>query len=118
MKKMKTLLVGILTIMLSICCFASCALFKAGKYEAVSYKFGAMSIDVSSDDASYIELKSDKTVNVSIKIAAVTLEGEGTWEENDDDTITIVIEGVNYTAKVEKSELELTLVAGTIVFKK
>lgn len=118
MKKMKALLVGILTIMLSLCCFASCALFKAGKYEATSYKLGALSVDVSADDASYIELKMDKTAKVSIKIASVTIDGEGTWEENDDGTITLEIEGVKYSAKVEDGELVLSLVAGTIVFKK
>ena len=118
MKKMQALMVGILTIVLSFCCFASCALLKAGKYEAVSYKLGPVSLDVSSDDASYIELKMDKTANVSIKIASVTIDGEGTWEEKEGDSITLTIEGKEYSATVKGGELVLSLVVGTITFKK
>lgn len=118
MKKMQALLVGILTIVLSVCCFASCALFKAGKYEAVSYNFGAIAVDVSSDDASYVELKMDNTASMSIKISSVTIEGEGTWKENDDGTITLTIEGKDYSATVEGGELVLSLLVGTITFKK
>ena len=118
MKKMQALMVGILTIVLSFCCFASCALLKAGKYEAVSYKLGPISVDVSSDDASYIELKMDNTANASIKIASVTIEGTGTWEEKEGDSITLTIEGKEYSATVKGGELVLSLVVGTITFKK
>lgn len=115
---MQTLFVGILTLMLSICCFASCALLKVGKYEAVSYNFGAISVDVSAEDASYVELKMDKTAKTSIKIASVTIEGEGTWKENDDGSITLSIDGRDYSAKVEGNELVLSVTVGTITFKK
>lgn len=118
MKKMKALLVGILTIMLTLCCFTSCALFKIGKYEAASYNLSGLSLDVSSDDASYIELKLDKTAKASIKVASVTIDGEGTWEENDDGSITLIIEGVKYSAKVEGGELVLSLLVGTITFER
>ena len=56
--------------------------------------------------------------DVSIKIATVTIEGEGTWKEKEGDSITLTIEGVDYSATVKGGELVLSLVAGTITFKK
>ncbi len=115
---MKVLLVGILTLVMSFMCLSGCALFKAGKYEAVSYNLGVASVDVSSDDASYIQLNADKTVEVSIKILTVNIAGEGTWEEGEDNAITMEVSGVTYNATVEGNELVLNVLIGTITFEK
>ena len=116
MKKMKVLLVGILTLVLSLFCMTGC--FESGKYEAVSYKAGPMSIEISEENESYVELKSDKTVVMSIDVAGfMTLEGEGTWEKGEDNYI-LNVSNVEYKATIEKGVLTLDVGVGSIVFEK
>lgn len=120
MKKMQALMVGILTIVLSFCCFASCALLKAGKYELVSYKTVVGSpVEASEDNDSYVELKMDNTAEIYIKIPVFDdIKGEGTWEENADGTITLRIGDLELSATLEDGELVVDLIVGTATFKK
>ena len=81
MKKMKVLLVGILTLVMSLFCLVGC--FEEGKYEAVAYKAGPLTVDIKADeDNSFIELKGDKTATVSINIIIGKIEGEGCKESD------------------------------------
>ena len=113
---MKVLLVGILTLVLSLFCLTGC--FESGKYEAVSYKMGSMSVEVAEDNESYVELKSDNTVVMSIDIAGfMTLEGEGTWEKGEENYV-LTVEGIEYKATIEKGVMTLNLGIGSIILEK
>ncbi|MBQ8291522.1 MAG: hypothetical protein IJX88_03305 [Clostridia bacterium] len=97
MKKVKSLLVSLLVVIMALFCFAGCG--EKGKYVVTSYKMGGASLSVTSD--SYIELKDKDVAEVSISIMGIfTLEGTGTWKTGDDNKVTITLEGVEYTATV------------------
>lgn len=97
MKKIKILLVSLLTVILSLFCLASCG--ETGKWEVTKYKVGSVYIEV--DDESYIEMKSDKTIVIAIKIGSATIEKEGTWAKGE--------EKGTYLLTFENSTEELTI---------
>ncbi len=120
MKKMKVFLVGILTLVLSLFCLVGC--FKTGKYEAVTYTsvglLGTTTEEFPEDNASYIELKDEGVVYVSLEILGQEIEGEGTWTDNEDGTITIKAGILNVTATLEGGTLIFEFLGSTITFKK
>ncbi len=124
MKKMKVLLVGILTLIMSFMCFSGCALLKMGKYKAVSYQsvsiLGAsVTTELPEDNGSYVELKGDNVAVICIKVDSTDWSKEGTWKENDDGTITITVGGVDYTTTIEGGTMVLDLgIIGKFTFKK
>ena len=61
MKKIRTILVVALATLMMMVVFASCSLLQAGKYEAVSYKFGPLSVDLKDEETpSFVQLKANK----------------------------------------------------------
>lgn len=117
MKKMKVLLASILTIVMCLFCFAGC--FQTGKYEAVSYKAGPITMDVSGDDASYIELKSGDVAVVSINLAVVKLEGEGTWAKGEEKgTVVIDVDGAKFTATIDGSTMTINILGTELILEK
>ena len=113
MKKVKSYLVALLTIVMALFCFVGCTPF--GKYTATAYKIGSVSIEIE-DGNSYIELKIDKTAVIHIDIAGVmTIEDSGTWERGEEDKEYIITtENTTYSVKVDGD----TLTYGVVVFKK
>ena len=86
MKKIKILLVSLLTVILSLFCLASCG--ETGKWVAKSYEaevFGATVTKEIEDSNSYIELKNDKTIVISIETALGTISKTGTWAKGEND---------------------------------
>lgn len=116
MKKLKVLLVGLLTIIMSLFCLTGC--FEKGKYEAVSYTSGPVTLDVSSEDASYVELKSDDVAVVSINLDVMKLEGEGTWTKGEDGEVIIKIGVAEYTATIDGKTMVLDMEIVKITLEK
>ena len=117
MKKVKVFLVSLLTVALAMFSLASCV--QPGKYEAESYKLGSLTMEISDDNASYVELKWNKDAVVSIQVASMTWEGTGTWKSGEDkNTIVITINDTEHTATVDGDELILDMGVGSIVFEK
>ena len=117
MKKVKVLLVGILTLVLSLFCLVGC--FEQGKYEAVSYSLGSLSVEVDEDDDSYVELKGDDVAVVSISVGTLTWEGEGTCTKGEEKgTVVITISGIEHTATIDGSTMTLDLGIGSIKLEK
>lgn len=115
MKKVKLFLVSLLTVILSLFCLVGCT---TGKYKAVSYKIGPASVDITDEDnESYVELKGDNTAIVHVKVATISVDGTGTWEEKDD-KISITIEGVTYSATEKDGVLTVNFLIGSVVLKK
>ena len=117
MKKLKVFLVSLLTVVMAMFCLGACG--QQGKYEAVSYKLLGATVDISGDDASYVELKSKNEAVVSITIASMTWEGTGTWEKGEEkNTVVITIDGVSHNATVEDGKMTLDMGVGSIIFEK
>ena len=120
MKKIKVFLVGLMTVILSLFCLVGC--FKSGRYEAVAYKAGPITIDITAEheeDVSFVELNFDKTANVSINIAIGKIEGSGTWENGEgENEVVITIEERKYTATVEDGKLIVEIFGTQIIFEK
>ena len=122
MKKFRTMLVVALATLMMLVTFASCTLLQAGKYEATSYKFGALSVDIKNEETpSYVQLKANKEAIVFISVASFTWEGTGTWapdDEGKDNVIDVTVEGVTWEATVDGGTLTLNVGLGSIVFEK
>ncbi len=119
MKKMKVLLVGILTLIMSFMCFSGCALFKVGKYKATSIEVLGVAQDISSEDAPYVDLKLGGTAVVFIKAGSVSYDGEYKWEEVGEDTIKLSKDGEDgFELTVKDGELIFDFLLVKIVFEK
>ncbi len=120
MKKVRVLLVSLLTMLVALFCFVGCG--QTGKYKAVSYKIGNATIEIETDDeaaASYVELKADDVAVVNIKVATLSWEGTGTWKKAEEDkTVKITVGGITYTATIDGKQMTLNLIAGSIVLEK
>ncbi len=118
MKKMKVLLVGILTLIMSFMCFSGCAIFKAGKYEATSLEVAGFSKELDAENPPYVELKLDGTAVVSIKADTLSYNGDYTWEEGDG-TIKIMKDGKEvFELTEEDGGLVLNLLSVKLIFEK
>ena len=117
MKKLNVMLVGLLTLVLSLVCFSGCFLHQ-GKYKAVSYKLGSATFDASTE--SYIELKADDVAVISLDFEYFTLEDtEATWtagEESNEYVLTTDIGEMTFVIDGSTMTLETTL--GTITLEK
>ena len=122
MKKFRTRLVVAFATIMMLIVFASCSLLQMGKYEAVSYKLGPISVDIQDEETpSYIQLKGGNEAIVSISVAGVTWEGTGTWaadDEGKDNTVDITVGGITYEAQINGSTMTLNVVVGEIVLAK
>ena len=122
MKKIKTMLLLALAMLMTLMLFASCSVLQAGKYQAKSYKIAGLSLDLQDDaEPSYIELKMNGEAVVSISVAGITWEGTGTWtadDEGKDKTIDITVEGVTWEAQIDGSVMTLDVTVGSIVLEK
>lgn len=116
MKKVKTFFVSLLAVMMVFFCFAGCG--ETGKYEAVSYNLGALSIDVAEDNGSYVELKGGDVAVVYIKVSSMSWEGEGTWKKGDDGAVTITVSDVTYNATIDGKTMTLDMGIGSIKLEK
>ena len=117
MKKLNVMLVGLLTLVLSLVCFSGCFLHQ-GKYNAVSYKFGPIAIDA--PEGSYIELKGDEVANVYIKLGSIAIEqDDATWtagEESNEYVLTTDIGEMTFV--IDGSTMTLETAVGTITLEK
>lgn len=122
MKKFRTMLVVVFATMMMLVAFASCAILQAGKYQATSYKFGALSVDIKSEEnPSYVELKINGDAEVSISVAGFTWEGTGTWAKDDEgkeNTVDVTVEGVTWEATIDGSTMSLNVGLGSIILQK
>lgn len=122
MKKLRTLFVAALAMLTTLVCFASCSLLQRGKYEAVSYKAGSLSMDLTDEtNPSYVELQGDDVAVVSISVMGFTWEGTGTWaadDEGKDKVVDITVKGVTWEAKIDGSTMTLDIGVGSIVLEK
>jgi hypothetical protein len=122
MKKIRTFLVASLAMLMMLVGLASCSLLQAGKYEATSYKFGPISVDLKDEESpSFVELTMGGDATVSISVAGFTWEGTGTWAKDDegkDKTVDITVEGVTWEAKIDGSTMTLNVGVGSIVLEK
>ncbi len=118
MKKTNAILVGILTLILSLFCLVGCG--ENGVYKVSEYKMGAVSVDVDETKTeSYIQLNSDKSVKMVLKVASVSLNGEGTWEAAEEkNTYKLSVDNIDYTVKIEKGEMTITVGGLDIVLVK
>ncbi len=121
MKKVKLLVVSILTVILSLLCLASCGV--EGKYTLVSIQLGSSTTTVE-ESTSYVELKSENVADVSITIdlplvGEKSLTGEGTWKEGEEDnSYVITVSGIPYNAVVDGNVLTLDIFGVKINFEK
>ena len=118
MKKVKAFFVSLLAVVMCLFCLVACG--EKGKYEVVSYTVGGFKQEVSDDDSSYIELKSDDVAVVYIKFGTMSWEGEGTWakDEDKDDTVNITVGGITYSATIDGDTMTLNMIVGSIVLEK
>jgi Zn/Cd-binding protein ZinT len=110
MKKFKVFLVSLLTIVMSLLCFASCGAEGTYKFESLTYKvIGTTTIKVGdeylgqqiTEDFMTITLNKDNTVKFS-------QDGEGsdgTWKEGEDGHIIITIGGMEIDAVKDGKKL-------------
>lgn len=117
MKKVKVLLVGLLTMVMCLFCFVGCG--EKGVYKVTEYKVGPASVEVT-DSESYIELKGDNVATMSIDVAkVVTLEGEGTWAKGEEKNSYIVtIENVEYPVTIVDGEMTVEILGTKLVLVK
>lgn len=116
MKKCKLFLITVLTVILSLFCFAGC--FEQGKYEIEEIVTGNTVKEVD-NNLSYIELKKGNVAVVSIDLALLKVEGEGTWKKGDEkNQIIISIKGIDYTVVKESDTLTLDAGLAKLVFEK
>ena len=107
MKKLNVLLVGLLTLVLSLVCFSGCFLHQ-GKYKAVSYKLGSATFDASTE--SYIELKADDVAVISLDFEYFTLEDtEATWTAGE--------ESNEYVLTTKMGEYTVAIDGGTMIME-
>ena len=117
MKKIKILLVSILTLMLSLFCFTGCG--EKGKYEIKEYVTGSITKTADDDNDSFIELKKDDVAVVSIDLVVFELEGEGTWKKGDEkNEIVLSVSGIDYTVVKDGKTLTMDVGVAKIVFEK
>lgn len=122
MKKIRTMLVVVFATIMMLVAFASCAILQAGKYQATSYKFGPLSVDIKNEETpSYVQLKMNGDAEVSISVAGFTWAGTGTWAKDDegkDKTVDVTVEGVTWEAVIDGSTMTLNVGLGSIVLEK
>ncbi|MBQ3221655.1 MAG: hypothetical protein IJB34_06820 [Clostridia bacterium] len=120
MKKIKLLLVAILTVMLSLFSLVACG--EKGKYNIVSA--GSVTVEAGEENSSYIELKSDSVAVVVLKVEVpvvgeVKLEGEGVWAKGEEKgSIVITLEGIEYNATKDGNKLTVKVLGVAFVFEK
>lgn len=116
MKKVKLMLVSLLTVIISLFCLVGCGV--AGKYNVASYKSSSVTIEIQNNE-SYVELKNDNTAVLSVDVASIfKLEGEGTWAK-EDNKVVITVDGVEYNATLDGNTLTLSFGRiGSVVFQK
>ena len=132
MKKIKLLVISILTLLLGLFCFAGCAPVE-GEYKLSTWKLNVgateteIKIDKNSENYLSVNLEEDGVVTVSGKLVYngltlldITTPQTGTWEKGEDrDIVEISVGNVfNVTATVKKNTMTVKLVAGTLVLKK
>ena len=124
MKKIKTIFVSLLAMLMVMVCFTSC--FKTGKYEATALKVCSTTTELE-DNASFVELKMDNTAVVSINVKMnllittidETIAGEGTWKDGEDEgTIVITIDDTNYTATIDGNTMILKFLVFDLILEK
>lgn len=126
MKRMKICLVGILTLMLTLLCFAACGVagtykFKSITIMGVSYEAGSQvpGMGAIEEDAYVVELNSDGTAVVTMNMFGQTDSSECAWEEEDGKIIFKEGDVTVATATVEDGVMKLGLEGyATVVLEK
>ena len=119
MKKIKMLLVGLLTVLMSLYCLTGCYLLQVGTYKAVSYKAGPVSIEVGEDNESYVELKYNKEAYVSIDLVVTKMEGTGTWEAGEEkNEVIITIDEVKYPVTIEGNTMTVEILGTEVILER
>lgn len=129
MKKIKLLIVSLLTVLMSLFCLASCATTE-GTYKLSSWKLPVVGTEIVIDEESEsylsINLEKDGVVTVSGKLVVagntildMTTPATGTWTKGDDNAVEISAGILEVTATVKSGEMvfESTLL-GTLTLKK
>ena len=111
MKKIKILLVSLLTVILSLFCLASCG--ETGKWVAVKYAqktiMGSTEyVDIPEDNQSYIEMNKDNTIVIFIEINGISINKNGVWAKGEE-------EGA-YLLTFDGSTEELTIEDGVMTY--
>lgn len=132
MKKIKLLVISILTLLIGLFCFAGCAPTE-GEYKLSSWKLNVggieteIKIDENSESYLTVNLEEDGVVTVSGKLAYngltvldITTPQTGTWEKGEERNIVEISVGnvFNVTATVKKNTMTVKFMAGTLILKK
>ena len=121
MKKMKVLLVGMLTLVMSLLCFSSCFLHY-GKYTAVEHRaevLGSQVVTELEDSKIYVELKGDNVAVYAQEVFGKQVISEGTWANGEEfGQYVMTIDNTTYNITVEGGTMTLESVVGTYILKK
>ena len=130
MKKIKLLMVSLLTVLIGLFCFASCAATE-GEYKLSSWKLPLIGteikIDKDSESNLTVNLEEDGVVTVSGKLAYdgttyldITTPQTGVWEKGEDKNVIEISVGniFNVTATVEKGTMTFSGIFGTLTLEK
>ena len=87
MKKISVFVVAIMTLLMSLFCFASCG--EKGVYKMTSYQYGdtVKMVDSTKEEFSYVELKKGNVATVDVNEALLIINVEGSWKRDGDNII-------------------------------
>ena len=121
MKKMKVLLVGMLTLVMCLLCFSSCFLHY-GKYTAVEHRtevLGSQVVTELEDSKIYVELKGDNVALYSQEVFGKQVISEGTWTAGEVfGQYIMTIDNATYNLTIEGTTMTLEGAIGTYILKR
>ena len=121
MKKLNVMLVGLLTLVLSLVCFSGCFLHQ-GKYIAVEHRaevFGSQLVTELEDSKIYVELKGDDVAVYAQEVLGKQVISEGTWTAGEESgQYVMTIDNTTYNITIDGNTMTLETVAGTYILKK
>ena len=116
MKKVKTFLVAMLAMLTMFVCFVGCGPMGTQRVEA--YEVAGFTKEVE-ESASYIQFKSGNVVTLSLNVASLTLEGDGTWSKGEEKgTYIIDFKGVKYPVKMVDGDMIVDFAVAKIILDK
>lgn len=124
MKKILTAVTAALAAVILAVAFAACSTSYVGTYKLGSMKMvsGGMTIEyvagqayngvTISEDACTLEIKDDETWTMSMNLAGMTNDSEGTWSTNDDGDLVLSAGGDDIVVKLDGKQLVFEIDAG------
>ena len=125
MKKILTAVTAALAAVILAVVFAACSTSYVGTYKLGSMKMvsGGMTIEyvagqayngvTISEDACTLEIKDDETWTMSMNLAGITNDTEGTWSTNDDGDLVLSAGGDDIVVKLDGKQLVFEIDTGS-----